>query len=121
MNAKKGDVVLSVIAHAYENDYENIFNKFTPVKMSDVRGIVNGTTKPFKVLEPQTYTTFTTLNKEMVYSVVDNSEDTNDHIGMFYTFEGQNDIAGTGSGYDQWYKIDDIMYNILREYKHVNM
>ena len=91
MNAKKGDVVLSVIAHAYENDYDNIFTKFTPVKMSDVRDIVSGIKKPFKVLEPQAYQSFSTLNKEMVYSDVDDSEDTVDHIGMFYTFNGQQE------------------------------
>ena len=83
--------------------------------MKDVKNIYTEDGAEIYVLEPQSYDILNKFNKDnFMYSDMEDNDD--NHFGLFYNIPG-DDKAVSGSGADDWYKLDKPLYDYIVTFK----
>ena len=83
--------------------------------MKDVKNIYTEDDAEIRVLEPQSYNSLNKFDRDhFMYSDMEDNDDR--HFGLFYNIPG-DDKAVSGSGADDWYKLDKPLYDYIVTFK----
>ena len=118
---KLQDIIIDIITDSREDQDSDKYEKFitnlpidSQLTLEEVRDIYNNNEEIY-VLEPQSYDNLTKFNRSnFMYSEMRNNDST--HFGLFYSLPG-DDKAVSGSGSDDWYKLDKSLYDYILKFE----